>query len=143
MRGRDIQRDASLLPVKLDRIIDGPIQPSRMIPPPSGNVSRYPSRSVSVLCLTDTLGAVDRRHESIEGNLGDMTSRTGRIALITVGVIALIFGGVFAGQGMNLIPGSFMTGSRMWLSIGLIIAIVGIILIVLGLRRPGHGRTSR
>ena len=103
----------------------------------------YPSRSVSVLCLTDTLGAVDWHHESIEGNLGDVTSRTGRIALITVGVIALIFGGVFAGQGMNLIPGSFMTGSRMWLSIGLIIAIVGIILIVLGLRRPGHGRTSR
>ncbi|WP_277870822.1 MULTISPECIES: hypothetical protein [unclassified Cryobacterium] len=40
----------------------------------------------------------------------------------------------------------------MWLSIGLIIAIiaivgivgiVGIILIVLGLRRPGHGGTSR
>lgn len=72
-----------------------------------------------------------------------MTSRNGRIALITFGVIALILGGVWAGQGMNLIPGSFMTGSRMWLSIGLIIAIVGIILIVLGLRGPGHGPTSR
>ncbi|MEC5150534.1 hypothetical protein [Cryobacterium sp. GrIS_2_6] len=72
-----------------------------------------------------------------------MTSRNGRIALITVGVIALILGGVWAGQGMNPIPGSFTTGSRMWLSIGLIIAIVGIILIVLGLRRPGHGGTSR
>ncbi|MGO4104728.1 hypothetical protein AB4Y63_12300 [Leifsonia sp. YAF41] len=72
-----------------------------------------------------------------------MTSRTGRIALITSGVIALILGGVWAGQGMNLIPGSVMTGSRMWLFIGLIIAIVGIILIVLGLRRPGHGRASK
>ena len=72
-----------------------------------------------------------------------MTSRTGRIALITVGVIAVILGGVFAGQGLNLIPGSFMTGSRMWLAIGLITAIVGVILIVLGLRRPGHGRTSK
>ena len=72
-----------------------------------------------------------------------MTSRDGRIALITVGLIALILGGVWAGQGMNLIPGSFMTGSRTWLSIGLIIAIVGIILIVLGLRRPGRGRTSK
>jgi uncharacterized ion transporter superfamily protein YfcC len=75
--------------------------------------------------------------------LRDVTSRTGRIALIVVGVIALIIGGVFAGQGMNLIPGSFMTGSRMWLSIGLIVAIVGVILIVLGLRRPGHGRKRR
>jgi uncharacterized ion transporter superfamily protein YfcC len=62
--------------------------------------------------------------------------------LVTVGVIALIIGGVFAGQGMNLIPGSFMTGSRMWLSIGLIIAIVGIILIVLGLRRPRRDGSS-
>jgi len=72
-----------------------------------------------------------------------VTSRTGRIALITFGVIALIIGGVWAGQGLNLIPGSVMTGSRMWLVIGLIIAIVGIILIGLGLRRPGHGRTSK
>ena len=81
--------------------------------------------------------------ESVAGTFGNVTSRTGRLALITVGVIALFLGGVWAGQGMNLIPGSFMTGSRMWLSIGLIIAIVGIILIVLGLRRPGHGRTSK
>ena len=65
-----------------------------------------------------------------------MANRTSRIALITVGGIAVIFGGVFAGQGINLIPGSFMTGSRMWLFIGLMIAIVGVILIVLGLRRP-------
>ena len=86
---------------------------------------------------------MDRRHESVEGKLAGVTSRTGRIALITVGVIALILGGVFAGQGMNLIPGSFMTGSRMWLSIGLIVAVVGIILIVLGLRRPGRDRSSR
>jgi len=67
-----------------------------------------------------------------------VTSRPGRIALITVGVVALIVGGVFAGQGLNLIPESFMTGNRMWLTIGLI---VGVILIVLGLRRPGHDCT--
>jgi hypothetical protein len=72
-----------------------------------------------------------------------VNSRAGRIALIIVGVIALLIGGVFTGQGMNLIPGSFMTGSRMWLSIGVIVAVVGIILIVLGLRRPGRGRTSK
>jgi len=98
---------------------------------------------VAVLFLTDTLGALDLCHEPVESKLGDMTSRIGRIALITVGVIFLVLGGVFAGQGMNLIPGSFMTGSRMWLSIGFIVAIVGIFLIVLGLRRPRHGRTSK
>ena len=76
--------------------------------------------------------------ESVENSLSNVTSRPGRIALITVGVVALIVGGVFAGQGLNLIPGSFMTGNRMWLAIGLI---VGVILIVLGLRRPGHDCT--
>ena len=86
---------------------------------------------------------MDRRHALVESKLAGVTSRTGRIALITVGVMALILGGVFAGQGMNLIPGSFMTGSRMWLSIGFIVAIIGIILILLGLRRPGPGRTTR
>lgn len=35
-----------------------------------------------------------------------------------------------------------MTGNRMWLSIGLIVAVVGIILVVLGLRRPKTGRPS-
>ena len=72
-----------------------------------------------------------------------MNSRVGRISLITIGVIAVIIGGVFTGQGMNLIPGSFMTGSRMWLSIGLIVAVVGVILVVLGLRRPRAGRPNK
>ena len=77
------------------------------------------------------------------GYVEDMSSRIGRSTLITVGVIALILGGVWSGQGLNLIPGSFMTGSRMWLSIGLVLAVVGVILIVLGLRRPGRGHTSK
>jgi hypothetical protein len=71
-----------------------------------------------------------------------MNSRTGRIALIAVGVIALIIGGVFAGQGLNLIPGSFMTGNRMWLGIGLVMAVVGVIVILLGVRPPKGGRTT-
>jgi uncharacterized membrane protein YdbT with pleckstrin-like domain len=75
--------------------------------------------------------------------LSSVNSSFGRIALITIGLIAVIIGGVFAGQGLNLIPGSFMTGNRMWLSIGLIVAVVGIILVVLGLRRSRTGRPSK
>ena len=75
--------------------------------------------------------------------LGSVNSRVGRIALIIIGLIAVIIGGVFAGQGMNLIPGSFMTGNRMWLFIGLIVAVVGIILVGLGLRRPRTGRSGK
>lgn len=81
--------------------------------------------------------------EVVRGKLGHVNSSVGRIALIAIGLIALIIGGVFAGQGMNLIPGSFMTGNRMWLSIGLIVAGVGIVLVVLGLRRPRTGRPSK
>ncbi len=69
-----------------------------------------------------------------------MNSRTGRIALIVVGVIALLTGAVWAGQGLNLIPGSVMTGDRTWLYVGVIVGVVGIILLVLGLRRPKSGR---
>lgn len=72
-----------------------------------------------------------------------MNNRVGRIVLVVVGVIALIVGVVFAGQGANLIPGSSMTGDRLWLYIGVIVAVVGVVLIVLGLRRPGRGRTDR
>lgn len=55
--------------------------------------------------------------------------------MIVVGVIAIIMGGVWIGQGSNLIPGSFMTGSRMWFVIGVVVAVVGVVLLVLGLRR--------
>ncbi|MHA7269203.1 hypothetical protein [Arthrobacter sp. HLT1-20] len=87
--------------------------------------------------------AVSDQREVVKGKLGNVTSSVGRIALIAIGWIAVIIGGVFAGQGMNLIPGSFMTGNRMWLSIGLIVAGVGIILVVLGLRRPKTGRPGK
>jgi len=65
-----------------------------------------------------------------------MKSRAARVALIVVGVIALGTGAVWVGQGLSLIPGSVMTGDRMWFNIGLIVGLVGIILVVLGLRRP-------
>jgi uncharacterized membrane protein YdbT with pleckstrin-like domain len=69
-----------------------------------------------------------------------MNSSVGRASMVIVGVIALVIGAVFAGQGANLIPGSFMTGDRNWLYIGVIVAVVGIILIVLGVYKPRRGR---
>ena len=87
--------------------------------------------------------AVCDEREVVKGKLASVNSNVGHIALIAIGLIAVIIGGVFAGQGMNLIPGSFMTGNRMWFSIGLIVAGIGIILVVLGLRRPKTGRPSK
>ena len=71
-----------------------------------------------------------------------MNSRGGRIALIIVGVIAVLVGAVWTGQGLNLIPGSVMSGSRLWLIIGVILIVVGIIVVTIGLRRPRGDRTS-
>jgi cyanate permease len=65
-----------------------------------------------------------------------MNSRVGRAPLVIFGVIALIVGLIFAGQGANIIPGSVMTGDHKWLYIGLVLAFVGIVMLVFGLRRP-------
>lgn len=67
-------------------------------------------------------------------------ARGGRGLVLIAGVIALAVGGVWIGQGLSLIPGSFMTGSRLWLTIGLIVAAVGILLLVVGIRRRGRNR---
>jgi hypothetical protein len=69
-----------------------------------------------------------------------MNSRAGRIALIVVGVIAILIGVVWIGQGLNLIPGSVMSGDRTWFNIGVIVGLVGIVLLVLGMRRPRSNR---
>ena len=63
-------------------------------------------------------------------------ARPARTISIVLGVIALLLGGLWIGQGLNVIPGSFMTGNRMWFWIGLVLAVVGVVLIVLGLRKP-------
>jgi hypothetical protein len=65
-----------------------------------------------------------------------MSSRVARTALTVVGVVAVLVGAVWIGQGANLIPGSFMTGDRTWLGIGLFVAAAGVAAIVVGVRRP-------
>jgi hypothetical protein len=62
-------------------------------------------------------------------------SRVVRSILILVGAVATVVGLVFAGQGLDLIPGSFMTGDRTWLVIGLIVALVGVVLLLVGTNR--------
>ena len=57
---------------------------------------------------------------------------------MVVGLTTLVTGAIFAGQGLNLIPGSFMTGDRTWLWVGLLLVVVGLVVTVLGLRRSGR-----
>ena len=54
-----------------------------------------------------------------------------------VGVLGVLIGGVFAGQGLGYIPGSFMTGKMEWFWIGGAIAVGGLALLAATfLRRP-------
>lgn len=69
-----------------------------------------------------------------------MSSRAGRIAAVVVGVLALVTGGVWIGQGLNLIPGSFMTGDKTWFYVGVVVALVGVVLLLAGLRRTRPAR---
>ena len=61
-----------------------------------------------------------------------------RIGSLVVGVIAILVGAVWILQGTGLLPGSFMTGQRMWLIIGIIVAFVGLALAYNGIRRPSR-----
>jgi hypothetical protein len=49
--------------------------------------------------------------------------------LCVLGVLLLIIGAVWTLQGADLLGGSFMTGSRTWLVIGLLVLIGGLGLI--------------
>jgi hypothetical protein len=48
---------------------------------------------------------------------------------VVIGVVMLLVGGVWIGQGAGWIHGSFMTGDALWLVIGLVVALVGLWLI--------------
>ena len=51
-----------------------------------------------------------------------------------IGVVLIVVGGVWIGQGAGWIHGSFMTGEAVWLVIGLVVALVGLWLLI-GARR--------
>lgn len=51
-----------------------------------------------------------------------------RNGLVVIGVLLLLVGAVFAGQGLGYIPGSFMTGDMKWFWIGSAMVVVGLVL---------------
>jgi hypothetical protein len=57
-----------------------------------------------------------------------------KILLKTLGILIFLGGGVWFLQGINILPGSFMTGQLQWAIIGAIAAVVGIGLVQWGRR---------
>jgi hypothetical protein len=58
-----------------------------------------------------------------------------KIGGIIFGVLLLLIGAGWIGQGLGYIKGSFMTGAMQWFWIGLACAVVGAGLLVLSVRR--------
>jgi hypothetical protein len=61
-----------------------------------------------------------------------------RTISVFIGTLAVLVGLVFSFQGAGVLPGSFMTGQRMWLVIGIVVAVIGLALALSGLRRPAR-----
>ena len=57
-----------------------------------------------------------------------------RFVLPALGVVLAVIGAVWTLQGAGLLGGSFMTGSRLWLVIGLVALVAGGWLLVRSLR---------
>ena len=58
-----------------------------------------------------------------------------RIALNIVGILFLLAGGIWFLQGINVLPGSFMTGQTQWAVYGAILIVAGIGCLVAAKRR--------
>jgi hypothetical protein len=57
-----------------------------------------------------------------------------QIVLVVIGLLAALAGLVWTLQGLGYVGGSFMSGATVWAVIGPIVALVGLVLITLGLR---------
>jgi uncharacterized integral membrane protein len=58
-----------------------------------------------------------------------------RIVMIVAGVLCLLLGCVWILQGINILPGSFMTGQTKWAIYGGLLAIAGVGLLIAANRR--------
>lgn len=56
-------------------------------------------------------------------------------AFVVVGVVLFLVGLVWTLQGLDIVKGSFMSGAKLWLAIGLLIGIGGLFLLNSGIRR--------
>jgi hypothetical protein len=58
-----------------------------------------------------------------------------RALLVGLGLLMVVAGVVFTLQGVGVIGGSFMSGSNVWAVAGPVIALAGLALALVGLRR--------
>jgi len=57
---------------------------------------------------------------------------------IVVGVLLILLGALWGLQGLGVVGGSAMSGKTLWAVVGPIVAVVGVVLLVTGLRLPSR-----
>jgi hypothetical protein len=60
-----------------------------------------------------------------------------RVIWILIGAIAVVAGVVWTLQGLDVLGGSPMSGDSTWAIVGPIVAVVGMLIFLFGLRRRG------
>ncbi|MGC5019580.1 hypothetical protein [Micromonospora sp. DT47] len=53
---------------------------------------------------------------------------------LTLGLLAVVVGGVWTVQGLGYVSGSVMTDQRIWAVIGPVLVLIGLVVLWLGLR---------
>ena len=54
---------------------------------------------------------------------------------IILAILLLALGALWSGQGAGYIPGSFMSGDRTWLVVGIVLLVAGLVLLLRAARR--------
>lgn len=60
---------------------------------------------------------------------------------MAVGVLAIVLGGLWTLQGLDVVENSMMSGVNAWAVIGPIVAVAGLALVVIGVRRRSRAKT--
>ena len=95
-----------------------------------GHLQAVATPSVALAVPRVKLWAVPSAHPSTD-------SRVMRIASTTLAVLLMLIGGIWFLQGINILPGSFMTGQTKWAVYGGILLVVGLAVLIRA-RRVGR-----
>lgn len=65
-----------------------------------------------------------------------------RMLMIFIGLLLTLVGGIWLFQGIGVLLGSFMTGQNFWAVTGGLTLLVGLLVLVMGLRRKSSAARS-
>ena len=93
-------------------------------------------RATRELLTRETQAKVSLRRDSCILGHSDLWRYCMRIAGGVLGALLILIGGIWILQGINVLPGSFMTGQLKWAVYGAIAAAAGLGLLWTAIRRP-------